>query len=273
MIDNVSTLFFSIVMCTDHIDDYFWLAVESILKQTYSDFEFIIVANGSKDLESNFLSHNLQDNRIVFKHTSIRQLSFNLNYGINIARGKYIVRMDADDISVPYRLERLFSYCTQFFPDVIGSWATLIDKDGNQIGDRKQPTDNAHIRRRLPYNCPFLHPSVAIKKETLMEVCGYLGDIHGQDYDLWLRISRNKKYVFMNIPEYLLAYRFHDLHRRKRVISAVVPVVYIFREFLLRPSFPFFFALFCRLRQYLRYCIVEKVKAVLRNFNLYKSQN
>lgn len=236
------TPFFSVILCTCRIDDYFWQAVNSILQQTFDDFELIIISNGNDDLKSSFLAAGFTDNRVRFWHTNILQLTFNLNYGVNLAEGTYIVRMDADDIALPLRLERLFSCCSTISPDVVGSWAKVIDKDGHEISELTPPLTNARIRHRLPYRNPFIHPTVAIRKETLLRVGGYRGLEFAQDYDLWLRLSNDKSNIFMNIPEYLLGYRIHAQQAKGKNIAYSASLATLIIHFLMKPKLSIFIA-------------------------------
>jgi len=255
-----SSPYFSVILCTNVINDYFFLAVNSILKQTFSDFEFLIIANGDKSLESSFLSFDVRDDRISFYCTNIRQLGFNLNYGINLAKGKYIVRMDADDISCLSRLEKLFSCCASMSPDIVGSWARLIDENNCYVGELKPPTDNISIRRQLPYRNVLIHPSVAIKREVLLHASGYLGDLYAEDYDLWLRLSREKSYVFINLPEYLLEYRIHKDQSKGRRLSYASAAACVYRQFLIKPSLTFFLASVFKFSLFFLYSILRKMK-------------
>ena len=239
------TPFFSVLMCSQSIDHYFREAVESILNQSYKNFEFIIVANGDRQSLSNSFSRlGYVDPRIRFECTSIKQLAFNLNFGINLARGHYIVRMDADDIALPDRLEKLYEHCNANLVDVIGSSAAIIDTDGHEIGMLTTPLSNEKIRALLTFKNPYIHPTTAIRRDTLLKVGGYLSQSIGEDYDLWLVLARDPDIIFKNIPDSLLKYRYHPGQTKMRLSSCAYSCSLRYREFLVHPSFKKFISAF-----------------------------
>lgn len=227
-------MLFSVVLCVNKKIPYLETALNSILDQEYdSDFEFLIIANNCSDELWNYLLDNFTADNVFLYRTFIGQLSFNLNYGVNLAKGKYIVRMDADDIALPTRLAKMENYIiNNNYPDVIGSFVNYIDDEGNFIKYVPQIEGNSGIRNKLPFSNPFIHPSVCIKRETLLSVGGYLGGFQSEDYDLWLRMSRSLDIVFSNIPEVLLNYRITDGQSRGRRLPYSEVASHLLREFL-----------------------------------------
>ena len=143
--------------------------------------------------------------------------------------------MDADDLSLPSRLGRLAQAARNDDADIVGSWAHLINGEGQRIGSRAPPTEDRAIRRAMRWTTPFLHPTVMLRRSFLLQVGGYLGGFRTEDIDLWLRCSRSGG-RFANIPEYLFEYRLHgDQASRSRLVYAE-GASYRLREFVLRPS-------------------------------------
>jgi glycosyltransferase involved in cell wall biosynthesis len=200
----------SVIMPVYNGEKYVREAIQSVLDQTFSDFEFIIVDDGSTD-NSGEAINSFKDERIRYEQLPHRGLIHTLNHAIQIARGTYIARMDADDIALPERLARQVEYMDTH-PDiaVCGSWATCIDKNGDNIGSYNYPpVENKKIKKYALIHNPFIHPSVVIRKEMIEKVGGYRAFWkHTEDYELWTRVL--SLYKGTNIPEYLLKYRVHD---------------------------------------------------------------
>lgn len=203
----------SVIMPVYNAEKYLVAAIESILKQNYTKFEFLIVDDGSTDNSPMIIKkYALQDPRIksFFNERNLR-LPATLNYMINKASGKYIARMDADDIAEPCRLLTQINYLEQH-PEiaVVGSWYRVYDDRMKQLQytDRK-PTSPQLINIYLHlWGSPLGHPTVMLRKSVFEVVAGYNQSMHesAEDYDLWLRLS-NHGFKFANIPEVLLNYR------------------------------------------------------------------
>jgi len=166
-------------------------AVESILNQTFTDFEFIIINDGSTDNTASIIKdHQRKDKRIVFFNNDNFGLARSLNLGIKNAKGEYIARQDADDISLPDR----FKYQIQFLDrnriiGFVGCNCVIIDTNGSflnlvQISDN--PKKNTS---RLKNHNIFCHGSMMFRKELLNKISGYREFFkYAQDYDLYLRL-------------------------------------------------------------------------------------
>jgi len=198
-----------VVMSVYNGEKYLKSAVESILNQSFKDFEFIIVDDGSTDESLNILkSFQSHDSRIKIISRENKGLVFSLNEGINLAQGEYIARMDADDISKISRLEKQFKYMKENSLVICGTWAEGIDEVGNKIKDMNYPPSEKKIKIFSLLHNPFIHPSVMFRKDIFEKVGGYRKFFkHIEDYELWTRIVF--KYKTGNIPEALLEYRFH----------------------------------------------------------------
>lgn len=199
----------SVVMSVYNGEKYLAEAIESILNQTYKNFEFIIVNDGSKDNSIEIIkSYMNQDNRIVLIDRENKGLPYSLNEGISIAKGEYIARMDADDISLPMRFKKQIDYMQKNELDVCGSYIELF---GNNIKERiiKNPLNNDDIRFSLLFFSSLAHPTVVFKKEVFKKVKYNIEYKVAQDYQLWCDIV-NASFKIGNIPEVLLNYREHE---------------------------------------------------------------
>lgn len=186
------------------------LAIESILKQTYRDFEFIIILDNPDNFEHIELIKEYQrhDERIKFYiNENNMGLPKTLNKGIKIASGQYLCRMDADDMSESYRLEKQLNYlCTNGY-DLIGGLSTMIDEDGNTIYNIKSvPTDYKKIKKALKYNQVISHPTWFGKIEVFKSLNGYRMIPLCEDYDFTLRAVL-KGYIVSNLNTNVLNYR------------------------------------------------------------------
>ena len=183
-------------------------AIDSILNQTYNDFEFLIIDDGSTDGSVKIIK-SYDDNRIrlVENRNNLGQ-SETLNKGLSLAKGKYIARMDQDDISMPERLKKQFEFMENNSDiDVCGSWLQLM---GKHDGIVELETDSERIKINLLTNQNLAHPAVMIRKSTLVKYeLNYNPTFTiGNDYDLWVRMFDYCS--FANLPEPLLKFRMHD---------------------------------------------------------------
>lgn len=219
----------SIILAVQNGEKYIAETISSLINQTFQDFELIIIVNCSTDNTISIVK-SFTDQRIKLVETNICQLSFNLNYGLNLAIGKYIARIDADDIAHPKRIEKQIEILNKFDYDVIGSNIDLINSKGDYINTITFPETNKSIRRKILYRSVLAHPTVLIKKDILLANSGYLGGQYAQDYDLWLRLMRDKKIQFYNIQESLLQYRIHSNQTKGNKNSYAEVAGYMLKE-------------------------------------------
>lgn len=195
----------SVVMAVYNGEETLKEAIDSILNQTLKEFEFIIINDASNDkTESIIQSYN--DTRIIYiKNDENKFLGPSLNEGIKIAKGKYIVRMDADDICYPNRLELQYEFMQENSSiGIAGSWADIF---GLSSGELIYETNDFEIKKKLLYECHILHPSIIIRK-SLIDNNQLLYDPvlqHSEDYDLFVRAFKHTK--FANINRKLIKYR------------------------------------------------------------------
>lgn len=196
----------SVVMPVYNGGKYLQEAIESILNQTYQHFEFLIINDGSTDTSEEII-RSYNDPRIVYlQNDKNRGLVYTLNYGIRVAKGDFIARMDADDISEHTRFEKqLEVFKSDPEIEICGTWAQIIGS--NFI--IKVETESEKIKCNLLFTTQFLHPSVMFNKEKLTK-SGFNYDdekFPAEDYALWINLSEKSRMT--NISEPLLRYRKH----------------------------------------------------------------
>lgn len=187
---------------------YLKKSIESILGQTYANFELIIINDGSSD-DSEQIIQSYHDPRIRCFLQENQGLAATLNRGIGLAAGEIIARQDQDDVSLPLRFERQAEFL-EAHPrcGMVGTWAEIWVDNERTDRSHRHPVENAMIKLELLFTNPFVHTSVMMRKECLHEVGGYAVDPSRQppeDYELWSRIAR--KHETANIPECLVIYR------------------------------------------------------------------
>jgi len=199
----------SVLMAVHNSAQYLSEAVESILRQTWRDFEFIIIDDGSTDATGTLLLHYQQrDSRVQVHHQSKQGLTAALNRGLMLACGEYVARMDADDISLPRRLVEQVAFLDAR-PEVAvcGTWVRAFGGGRGLIW--RYPLDDASIGCYTVFGNPFAHPSVMMRRR-MFEEAQLLYDPsyrYSQDYDLWARAIGIL--AMANIPKVLLLYRQH----------------------------------------------------------------
>lgn len=199
----------SVVMSVYNSEKYLAEAIESILNQTFTNFEFIIINDGSTDSSLGIIeSYKAKDDRIELISRQNKGLPASLNEGIAIAKGKYIARMDADDISLPKRLEKQYEFMeANEVIGVCGSWAWVFSEKPSKNKLRRHPQEHDELSVKLLFSVCFIHPSVIMRKAVLDELdYVYNTDfINSQDYELWSRLVENTR--FFNIQQPLIYYR------------------------------------------------------------------
>ena len=213
------TMRISVVMSVYNAEKYLKEAVDSILNQTYRDFELILINDKSTDASGDILKAYAQkDGRVVvLENEQNIGLTKSLNRGLAVARGEYIARMDADDISVPDRFEKQVAfldahpdYC---FVSCIGRY---IDENGNPEQLRLFPETNEEIYAMMPKVDAVMHPGVMFRREEIAKIGNYCEDFRVvQDYDLWFR-GMAAGYKFYNIQEPLVLFRRNESYNTRK---------------------------------------------------------
>jgi glycosyltransferase involved in cell wall biosynthesis len=179
-------------------------AIESIVGQSYTNWELIVIDDGSTDSSLTVArAWSERDGRIrTVSHPVNRGLAVSLNYGFALSKGELIARMDADDVSLPGRLEAQVGFL-DIRPDVavVGTGAHFVDADGNGLGTGHLLEDHEDIAANIYRTGPFIHPSVMMRRRFLESLGGY--DVRlrrAQDADLWLRGYRRFRYHNLSEP-------------------------------------------------------------------------
>jgi glycosyltransferase involved in cell wall biosynthesis/radical SAM superfamily enzyme YgiQ (UPF0313 family)/Flp pilus assembly protein TadD len=201
---DIATPEISVVMSVYNAGPYLAAAIRSILEQTYANFEFIIVNDASTD-ETAAILEEFTDCRLrVLTNSQNLGLTKSLNIGINAARGRYIARMDADDLSLPHRLERQWRFLEEHSDyALVGSSYYQIDETGEIKSLIRVLTGDPDLQTGLLKQNWFGHGSVMMRKDAFDQVQGYDERFKcAQDYDLWLRLAEHYKIANLEEPQY-----------------------------------------------------------------------
>ena len=193
--------------------DFLASSIDSVLRQTYTDFEFVIVDDGSRDSSPAILDdYAHRDSRIRVIHRRNQGLAASLNFAIEQSSNELIVRMDSDDLMLPARLQRQVEFMNRHAcVSVACSFTELIDRDGRKIATSRPIVDVDRGRReRDPkWFVEIVHPSVIMRRSQFLSIGGYRRDYKfAEDRELWGRFV-TAGYRIEVIPETLLMYRLH----------------------------------------------------------------
>ena len=200
----------TVLMSVYNGERYLRESVDSIHNQTYTDFEFIIIDDGSTDSTQSIIDeYAAKDKRIITMQNNQRiHLTKSLNLGLKKARGIYIARQDADDISLPERLKTQIEYMEKNSEvGILGTSAEYIDGIGKHIKISLKQTNRNIIGWELLFHNPLIHSSVIFKSELVRSLGGYdEGFLRSQDYALWSKCS---SFTIINkLPNILLKHPF-----------------------------------------------------------------
>ena len=209
----------TVLMPAYNAADYIAEAIQSVLVQTFRDFELLIINDGSTD-KTVAVIKSFSDERIFLIEQKNLGVAAALNNGLKHARARYIARFDADDICFPDRLEKQYSFIFAH-PEyiVVGSAADYMDASGNYIFTHHPQGKTDQQIKQLPYNiCPFIHASVLYRKDAVQHI-GYNVDAHSfEDHLLWQQVKAAGK--MYNLAEPLLSVRLNPgsltMDERKR---------------------------------------------------------
>lgn len=199
----------SVVMASHNGEKFIKEAIDSVLGQTYADFEFLIVDDGSTDLTAVVLSeYQERDQRIkIITNPQCLGLTKSLNIALRQAQGELIVRMDDDDVSLKNRLEKQFDFMEKNLDVALcGAMGIVINAIGEEIGQKDLALGYPEIRKRLLSNNQFIHSSLMIRK-AILDKEGFYNERFkkAQDYELVLRLAR--KYQVVNLQDRLIKWR------------------------------------------------------------------
>tara|TARA_B100000780_G_scaffold237574_1_gene178715 strand:+ start:1220 stop:2011 length:792 start_codon:yes stop_codon:yes gene_type:complete len=202
----------TVLMPVGSMDEFLPSAFRSIQNQTYKDFVCHILCGKLGDDELKAIVELVsKDERFVLHHLHLNGISFALNYGVNLVKTKYVARMDSDDISHPLRFEKQINFLEES-PEyiMVGCRVNLIDERGDEVKQQFKffESDKA-IRKALRYRMPLCHPAIMFRSQILFTHRGYMYGNTSEDHELYLRIARNPKNLFKNLPDHLFSYRRH----------------------------------------------------------------
>ncbi|NCD69046.1 glycosyltransferase family 2 protein [Mucilaginibacter agri] len=199
----------SVLMPAYNAGLYIAEAIRSVLEQTFTDFELLIINDGSTDNTIEVVN-SFADNRIRLVNQKNEGVAGALNTGLRLSKAQFIARFDADDICYPTRLEVQHDFM-QARPQyhIIGSDTDYVDKEGNHIFHFKAPVIPKQGVDQLSYQtCPFIHSSVFYRKASILEQGGYNIYAHTfEDHLLWLKVL--KQYPGYNLPQRLIKVRLN----------------------------------------------------------------
>ncbi len=204
----VNKLQVSVLLPVYNGEVYLEEAIQSILDQTYDNFELVIINDGSTDQSASIIQ-KFNDSRIRLFTQKNQGLAAALNRAVNLANGIYLARQDQDDISLPERLEKQVAFLERN-PNcgMVGTWAEIWEKTDKTKRSHKHPVESQILKFELLFGNPFVHSSVMIRKTVFETVGLYSTDTSRQppeDYELWSRVAR--EFEVANIPEILHIYR------------------------------------------------------------------
>jgi len=200
----------TVLMSVNNGAKYLSEAIESILDQSFGNFEFLVIDDGSTDSSASIIEA-CSDSRIVLvRNEENLGLTRSLNKGLGLARGKYIARMDADDIALPQRLARQVAFLEDH-PEIglLGTAYWVIDASGQRMSAPHRLRTPLEVQWGSLSTCPFAHPTVMIRNEILIDHRLLYDERFSvaQDYDLWVRLLRHTDGA--NLEEPLLERRVH----------------------------------------------------------------
>lgn len=216
----------TVLMPVYNAQQYLNEAIDSILNQTFTDFEFLIINDGSTDGSKKIIL-SYKDPRIRYlENKKNLGVTKTLNRGLRLAKGEYIARMDADDISLPNRFKKQVEFIEKNLQvAVCGTWARLIGNKSHNNDIWKSPSDFQSIKSLALFYSPIYHPTVLIRNNMLKRYnLSYNPSFtHAEDYELWVRIMKKAKVA--NLKEVLLFHRIHpgevgNIYKQTQVESA-----------------------------------------------------
>jgi glycosyltransferase involved in cell wall biosynthesis len=217
-----STPAISVLMPVYNAGRFLVPALDSILAQTFSDFELIVLDGGSDDGSIELLRKAaVRDARVIVVADRKSGLVESLNRGLAMARAPLIARMDADDLARPDRFAKQLAFLRQH-PEVavLSGAMELIDGSGASLRTDTFPTAPEAVGSELLQRSCVSHPAVMARTDVLRSVGGYRANArHAEDYDLWLRIAERSRIA--NLPDVLLSYRMHPVKASTRDLVAV----------------------------------------------------
>lgn len=210
----------SVLMSAYNAATHIQSAINSVLNQTFTDWELLVIDDGSTDQTSTILQ-TFHDPRLrLLKNNLNIGLTKSLNLALRQARGEYVARLDADDLSLPERFSQQVHFLDRH-PEIVlvGTLAKLIDSEGSLFDYQKTPTDPDIIKFSLLFGNPITHSSIMFSRKIVLDLGGYNEQFrYAQDFDLYSRLVQKHRIAIL--PELLVKYRRHSqsitLHQNSR---------------------------------------------------------
>ena len=232
----------SVVMPVYNNEKYVSEAIESILNQSYTNFEFIIIDDCSTDNSWQVIKRFAKkDNRIrCYRNEKNLKIVKTRNKGLDLCNknSKYYAPMDSDDIAISNRLEKEVNFLEENKEYVaVGSNIILIDENSKKIGYRKYPQTYNKIKKIITRYSPMAQPSTLIRKDILLKEGKYNEKYtRSQDYELWMRLAN--KYKIKNLGDYLLKYRITETQGKTTHLKQTIKfTLNIQKKYLFKPKF------------------------------------
>ena len=205
-------------------------SIGSILAQTYSNIELIIVNDNPNNIELKTILNTITDERVkIFSNEKNIGLVNSLNKAVHLSKGNLIARMDADDISMPERLEVQYKYMQEKCLDMVGADIQFINEVGDVTVERFHfPTTQDQILLNIKYGNCLAHPTWLVKKEIYLDLHGYRNVKSCEDYDFVLRVLNKGIYQVGNVPIVCLQYRLRQYGISKQTEAEQ----YVLRDYL-----------------------------------------
>lgn len=244
----------SILMSTYNNAVYLTRAINSVLNQSFSDFEFIIINDNSSDNTEEIIK-SFNDQRIVYlKNEENKGLVFSLNKGLEIAQGELIARIDSDDWWIDEdKLKKQVEFLEKNSEyALVGTWAKVYDKTGNELYGIVHPTEFKKIKEKMLIKNCFVHSSVMFRKLSAF-VCGNYNDQekYVEDCGLWLRMG--EKYRLANVPDYSVGYLLNKTgETQKNNLRQIKGVLNLIKKY--KKSYPNY--CLAKMRWYFKFVIV-----------------
>ncbi len=259
----------SVIMPVYNTEKYVWEAIESILDQSFTDFEFIIIDDCSTDKSYEICrEYSKKDERIrLFRNEENLKIVKTLNKAIDLSQWEFIARMDSDDIVDLTRLEKQLNYLQKYSLDIVSSNLIFIDKIWKEIWKRKYQNK---IKNIILNESPICHACSIIRKQCFEDAWKYNDFNLAEDYDLWLRFFW-KSYKFWVLDDYLYYYRIFDeggkSSKLKQQLKATINVKEnAIKKYNLKFNFPNYLRLY--IEKFLYYFVPSKI--ILKLFLLLK---
>jgi len=228
MVEDIVT----VLLCTNEGSDRLFNTIDSIIEQTFTNWELIVVCNGTnRSLIADSIKKRYNQDNIIVLLTAIANLPFSLNLGLHHAKGKYIARIDTGDIAVKNRIQIQTNYLNMNNDiELVGSNYILTDEHGMKVSSSSLPIMTRKIEWLMPISNPICHPSVMFRKSTILNLGGYRCQTCAEDFDLWIRISQIGRGKIANIKEPLIYYENVSSNNTRKNLLAYSSISYSFFE-------------------------------------------